>query len=83
MGEAVSSLKEVALWAGLVRIRRLKIITSSTEQTRAWIFQKDRRCLLADVNLLMINHAKKVWIAHISFSLKDTFVGTLWDQEST
>ena len=60
MGEAVSSLKEVALWAGLVRIRRLKIITSSTEQTRAWIFQKDRRCLLADVNLLMINYAKKV-----------------------
>lgn len=39
MGEAVSSLKEVALWTGLVRIRRLKIITSSTEQTRAWIFQ--------------------------------------------
>lgn len=43
--------------------------------------EKDRRCLLADVNLL--NYAKNVWIAHISFSLKDTFVGTLWDQEST
>ena len=58
MGEAVSSLKEVALWAGLMRIRRLKTITSSTEQTRAWIFEKDRRCLLADVNLL--NYAKNV-----------------------